>query len=93
MKNLDPKSALIGALILSTTLLLSSAAQDEKPNPDPLKTNYTQYWVLTWNVGDEGNFIELVEDSMARGWQLVGGIHVIPGVGSRQWSYYQALAK
>lgn len=37
MKNLDPKSALIGALILSTTLLLSSAAQDEKPNPDPMQ--------------------------------------------------------
>ena len=36
MKNLDLKSVLVGALILSTTLLLSSAAQDEKPNPDPM---------------------------------------------------------
>jgi hypothetical protein len=37
MKNLDPKSVLVGALMLSTTLLLSSAVQDTKPNPDPMQ--------------------------------------------------------
>ena len=34
MKNLDTKSVLVGALLLSTALLLSSAAQDKKPSPD-----------------------------------------------------------